>query len=141
MQLFPFSYQLATINSAAQVLGELFKTYDVIALKAPMGAGKTTLVAALAKHLGALDHVTSPTFSIMNQYKLGNGEALWHMDWYRIGSEDEAIDAGIEDTLFSGDKCIVEWPELFPRLLPSKTVFVGIKVGDDGLRTLDLLKE
>lgn len=90
----------------------------VIALHGPMGAGKTTLVSAVCRHLGVTDAVTSPTFSLINEYELPGGRPFYHIDLYRIRDEQEAEQAGIGECLHSGDYCVVEWPELAPDLLP-----------------------
>ena len=90
-----------------------------------MGTGKTTLIKQIAKNLGVMDSVSSPTFSIVNEHLLDN-EKLYHYDFYRLESLDEALDIGIEDYLYSGHWNFVEWPEKIPSLLPEKVMKVKI---------------
>ena len=137
MQTLPVHFTIQTINSAAATLFQLLQQNRIVALHAPMGAGKTTLVSYTVQLAGSTDAVTSPTYALMNQYTLPGGKMLWHMDWYRVEDESEAIEAGIEDTLLSGDYCLVEWPEKLPGLLPDHTLHLKIAVNEDGSRTLD----
>src|SRR5699024_10805645 len=101
-----------------------------------LGAGKTTFIAALCHALGAIDQLSSPTFSIINEYRLRGSEEhyLYHLDLYRINDEDEAIQAGIEDCLLSSSVCFVEWPEKIPNLLPEGTVHIYLTVEENGRR-------
>ena len=97
--------QLAEV---AEALLDALDGRTVVALRGEMGAGKTTLVRALAEHLGVEDQVTSPTFALVNQYEGANGERLFHFDFYRIDDEREAFDLGYEEYFYSGDLCLVE---------------------------------
>lgn len=106
-----------------------------------MGAGKTTFISALCKHLGAKDALSSPTFAIVNEYASSNNGTLYHMDWYRLKSEGEAIDAGIEDLLSSGCYCFVEWPENAPDLLGPDTLHLYLEVLDAQTRRLYIPEE
>ncbi|WP_374166023.1 tRNA (adenosine(37)-N6)-threonylcarbamoyltransferase complex ATPase subunit type 1 TsaE [Arcticibacter sp. MXS-1] len=96
-----------------------------------MGAGKTTLIKQLCALLGSEDTASSPTFSIVNEYKSGGG-VIFHFDFYRLKDESEAMDLGYEDYFYSGNYCFVEWPEKIPNLLPESYVEVAITV-DFGL--------
>lgn len=109
----------------------------VVALYGPMGAGKTTLVHAFCDALGVRDAVGSPTFSIINEYASPSGQ-VYHIDCYRLRSEGEAIDAGVEDCLYSGNWCFVEWPEKIPHLLPEDAAVVRLNVPDPAHRQLEL---
>lgn len=114
-----------------EVAEELLASLDgrtVVALRGEMGAGKTTLVRAVAEELGALDHVTSPTFALVNQYEGGAGERIFHFDFYRIEDEREAFDLGYEEYFYSGDLCFVEWPEKIEALMPDSVMEVTITV-------------
>lgn len=91
----------------------------IILFKGEMGAGKTTLIKILCEEMGIQEEVNSPTFSIVNEYQRGNGEMLYHFDFYRIEDEEEAYDFGYEEYFFSGHCCLVEWPEKIANLLPS----------------------
>ncbi len=106
-----------------------------IALRGSMGAGKTTLVHAFCDVLGVKDAVGSPTFSIINEYGTTAGP-VYHIDCYRLRDEQEAIDAGVEDCLYSGNWCFVEWPEKIPHLLPTDTMRIFLEQQEDGSRLL-----
>lgn len=122
---------------AAQFLSELGDN-KLIAFYAPMGAGKTTFTTAVCRALGvADDEVSSPTFSIINEYRTGAGESLFHFDFYRIESIAEAMDIGLYDYLDSGALCIMEWPENIEDILPEETVRVRISVEEDGSRVIE----
>ena len=103
-----------------------------------MGAGKTTFIHALCEGMGVKDVVSSPTFSIINQYKAGNGQTIYHMDLYRIKDESEALNAGVEDCLYSGNTCLVEWPEKAPGIFPDDTLHISITYVDDNTRKLQI---
>jgi tRNA threonylcarbamoyladenosine biosynthesis protein TsaE len=109
----------------------------VVALYGPMGAGKTTLVHAFCDVLGVADAVGSPTFAIINEYDYSGG-AIFHIDCYRLKDEAEAIDAGVEDCLFSGEWCFVEWPERIPHLFPPRTAIIRIGALNAAIRSVDL---
>ncbi len=106
----------------------------VVALRGEMGAGKTTLVSAIAELLGAEDSVTSPTFAIVNQYE-GTERRIYHFDFYRIENLREAYDFGYEEYFYSGDLCFVEWPERIEELLPDDVMTVTITVDSPTERT------
>lgn len=129
---------LASIDEvAAQFLSELGDN-KLVAFYAPMGAGKTTFTTAICRVLGVADDaVSSPTFSIVNEYKTRSGESLFHFDFYRIESTAEAMDIGLFDYLDSGSLCIMEWPENIEDILPEETVRVRISVREDGSRALE----
>jgi tRNA threonylcarbamoyladenosine biosynthesis protein TsaE len=110
----------------------------VIALYGPMGAGKTTLSAALIRKLGSMDIVSSPTFSIINEYLDSNGKPIYHMDWYRLRDEEEALNVGVEDPLYSGHWCLVEWPEKAENLLPHGVIKIQIDALDEKTRKVSL---
>lgn len=131
-------YRLDEISTAGAWLWELLQKNKVIALHGQMGAGKTTLVHSLCDLLEIKDPVSSPTFSLINEYILPNGEKINHIDLYRIRDEQEALDAGMEDALFSGAYCIVEWPEKAPGIFPDNSLHVTITVNHDLSRTINL---
>lgn len=115
---------------ADALLGEL-RGRSVVLFRGPMGAGKTTLISRIAAALGAQDTVTSPTFALVNQYEGEGGRRIYHFDFYRINSVEEALDLGYEEYFYSGDLCLVEWPEKIEPLLPDDAVTVTITVGED----------
>ena len=104
----------------------------------PSGAGKTTLIREIAAQLGATDTVTSPTFAIVNQYKGKGNRRIHHFDFYRINDIREAYDFGYEEYFFSGDLCLVEWPEKIEQLLPENVMTVRITVDSDTARTFEI---
>ena len=102
-----------------------------------MGAGKTTFITAVCKALGVEeDAISSPTFAIVNEYRMRSGEPLFHFDFYRIEHLEEALDIGLYDYLDSGALCLIEWPENIEGLLPEETLKVQIRVNPDQSRTL-----
>jgi tRNA threonylcarbamoyladenosine biosynthesis protein TsaE len=136
-------FHLSQLATAADALHRamLQKPTRVLALHGPMGAGKTTLTIALLRQLGSTDHGASPTFSIVNEYRLPAGEKLLHMDWYRLADEEEALAAGVEELLYSGAWCVVEWPEKAGGLLPENTLHAYLDVTGEQSRILHLPNE
>ncbi len=102
-----------------------------------MGTGKTTLIKALCAELGVKDLVSSPTFSIVNEYSAPSG-SIFHFDFYRIKNETEALDLGYEDYIYSGNYCFIEWPEKIENLLPEKSGIIHIRIGDKNARHITL---
>ena len=123
------SYSLSELSKVAGALLKAYGQKPIWAFQAPMGAGKTTLIAAICKEMGITDHVTSPTFAIMNQYD-ASGKLVYHMDWYRIQDEKEALRTGIEAALEEADQCFIEWPENAKGLLPDDTQVFQIEILD-----------
>ncbi|HCI55450.1 MAG: tRNA (adenosine(37)-N6)-threonylcarbamoyltransferase complex ATPase subunit type 1 TsaE [Bacteroidales bacterium] len=109
----------------------------LFAFSGPLGAGKTTIIKAICNYLGARDIVTSPSFTIVNEYKTLSNESLFHIDLFRIKSINEAFDFGIEEYIFSNNYCFIEWPELIEDILPDDTVKIKITVDDEGRRILE----
>ena len=124
------------IDRAAEEFLRKIGDRKLVAFFAPMGAGKTTFTTAICRALGVTDPVGSPTFAIVNEYMRADGEPMYHFDFYRINTLSEAIDIGLEDYLYSGCLCIMEWPENIEELLPEDTLRVDILVNPDGSRTL-----
>ncbi len=121
------NFKLREIHKAAKKFLDSNNNIHVFALYGEMGAGKTTFVHAVCDALGVKSVVSSPTFSIINQYT--NGEkTIYHIDLYRLKDEEEAVQAGIEDCLFSGNICFVEWPERAAGIFPEETLRVSISV-------------
>lgn len=130
-------FTLQELPSLAKELLEIIKQPRVISLDAPMGAGKTTLVHALCDALGVKDPVGSPTFSIINEYS-GDSGPVYHIDCYRLKSEEEAVDAGIEDYLEGNHWCFIEWAEKIPHLLPENLITLRIQVEDPQTRLIEI---
>ena len=108
-----------------------------VAFYAPMGAGKTTFTTAVCRALGVdSDAVSSPTFSIVNEYRAGDGSSIFHFDFYRITRIAEALDIGFYDYIDSGSLCLMEWPENIEEIIPEETLKVNINVSPDGTRVI-----
>ncbi len=110
----------------------------IFAFYGAMGAGKTTIIKAICESLGATDIVSSPTFTLVNEYKTSAGEILYHLDFYRIKKQEEVFDFGIEEYLAGDYYCFMEWPELVEELLPAETVRVRISVDKYEQRILSI---
>jgi tRNA threonylcarbamoyladenosine biosynthesis protein TsaE len=121
---------------AKKILAE--KPHKVILFHGNMGVGKTTLIKALAKELGVTDATSSPTFSLVNEYLAEDNQKVYHFDMYRLKSEIEALDMGIEDYLYSGNWCFIEWAEKIPNLLPDDFSTIILSQSVDGKRNLRL---
>lgn len=105
-------------------------------LEGQMGMGKTTFVRALCETLGSEDNISSPTFALVNEYRDDHDQPIYHFDFYRIKSEEEARDIGVEEYFYSGDLCLVEWPGLIPSFWPDEYMVIRITPGSDrDLRT------
>lgn len=130
------NFTLQHVKETAEKLLADSSNYKVFAFHGEMGAGKTTFIHALCEAINIIDVVSSPTFSIINQYKTNEGLTVYHMDLYRIKDENEAINAGVEDCLFSGNRCLVEWPEKAPGVFPDETLHLYITSIDDNTRKL-----
>jgi tRNA threonylcarbamoyladenosine biosynthesis protein TsaE len=126
----------ADLDRAAAEFLDKIGDNTLVAFFAPMGAGKTTFTTALCKVLGVTDPVGSPTFAIVNEYLRADGDYMYHFDFYRINKLSEAIEIGLDDYLYSGCLCIMEWPENVEELLPEDTLRVNITVNPDLSRTL-----
>lgn len=116
------------LEQAAEHLLKAHRNGRVFAFIAPMGAGKTTFIKQLCNALGVQDAMSSPTYSIVNEYRSAEDEPIYHMDLYRLESVDEALEIGIEEYLYSGHYVFIEWPQLVDDLLPEDAVQVAIKV-------------
>jgi len=122
-------------DAAEQFLADIAGS-NIIALYGAMGAGKTTLIKAICKALGVEESVTSPTFTIVNEYRTSEDEPIYHFDFYRIEKLAEAFDIGFEEFVESNNLCLIEWPEKVEQILPGNTLRVKIEVTDDGHRRL-----
>ena len=131
-------FPLEKIGETASVLLTKAAGYKVIAFHGEMGAGKTTLIHSICEALGVRDTVSSPTFSIINEYKTGAGEPVFHIDLYRLKDLEEAVNAGVEDCLYSGNLNLVEWPEKAPGLFPAETLHVYLSALNTNTRKLQI---
>ena len=129
---------LSFLPSAAQQFAAAMGDRTIFAFYGQMGSGKTTFIRALCEALGVTESVNSPTFAIVNEYLSGTGNPIYHFDFYRIKSLQEALDIGLEDYLYSGHLCLIEWPEYIEKLLPEETVKVAIEEQEDGSRIVKM---
>lgn len=125
---------IITINETARQFIEQIRENTVFAFNGLMGAGKTTFIKAICEELGVTETVNSPTFSIVNEYEGNNGRIIYHFDCYRINKIEEALEIGIEEYLYSGNLCFIEWAENIASLLPDSIVNVEIKELENGER-------
>jgi tRNA threonylcarbamoyladenosine biosynthesis protein TsaE len=128
---------LSDLPRVAEAVVEALDGRTVVLLRGGMGAGKTTLVSRIAALLGAEDAVTSPTFALVNQYE-GTEQRIYHFDFYRIDNIEEVFDLGYEEYFYSGDLCLVEWPEKIEPLIPDDAMVVRITAGDGEERIFEI---
>ncbi|MFN4892402.1 MAG: tRNA (adenosine(37)-N6)-threonylcarbamoyltransferase complex ATPase subunit type 1 TsaE [Bacteroidota bacterium] len=137
-----FLFHRSALSEAAQWLLGQIGTARVICFHGDMGAGKTTLIASICHQLGIEGTASSPTFPIIHEYgSAGESRSVYHMDWYRLNSADEAERAGVIDALCSGLYCLIEWPQKLPEIIPPGAIHVAIQVVDEDKRTLQLLNK
>ncbi len=130
-----------TLDEIQEVVKQILATprlKKVITFHATMGVGKTTLIKELVKQLGVNDTSSSPTFSLVNEYQTKEGETIYHFDLYRLNSEEEAYDMGIDEYFYSGNWCFIEWPEKTPNLIPIDHASIHMKTTKNGARELIL---
>ena len=128
-------YTLEQTDQIAAQLVQKYATHPVWVFQSPMGAGKTTLIAAIGRAMGIQQAMSSPTFSIMNEYEV-KGKLIYHMDWYRLESAAEARQAGVEAAMEEADLSLVEWPEKAPNLVPEHAVVFNIEFIDPDQRRI-----
>ena len=126
-------YRLSDIDAAARQFWQDFPSQTVFGFHGGLGAGKTTFIHALCRAKGVTGSMGSPTFSIINEYLCPAGK-IFHIDLYRLKDEEEALRAGVEDVLYSGALCLVEWPDRAPGIFPPDTVALRIRAIDRDLR-------
>ncbi|GAB3413233.1 tRNA (adenosine(37)-N6)-threonylcarbamoyltransferase complex ATPase subunit type 1 TsaE [Niabella aquatica] len=132
-------YTLSHIRETAEWVLDELQDQKVIALHGHMGAGKTTLISALCEYLGVTGGTSSPTFSIINEYPLtinNMDDSVYHIDLYRLKNEEEAIRAGVEDCIYSGSYCFVEWPERAPGIFPPETAHIYLYHENENKRSI-----
>ncbi|MEY3424670.1 MAG: hypothetical protein RL679_28 [Bacteroidota bacterium] len=127
---------LENIPATAQLFLEAFLHNKVFAFDGEMGAGKTTFISALLSAMGIQELEGSPTYSLVNTYDSAMYGKVYHFDVFRLKDEREAFDIGIEEMLYNGGICFIEWPEKIANLLPDNTIWVYIRKLDDNSRTL-----
>jgi tRNA threonylcarbamoyladenosine biosynthesis protein TsaE len=136
-----FSVSLNELNDFAVVFWQTAGDSKLFAFHGEMGAGKTTIITALCKQKGVKDIISSPTFSIINEYRFiegGEEKKIFHLDLYRLNSMEEIIQAGVEDAIYSGNICFIEWPEKAPEFLSENTIHVFIDMIDGTHRSVKI---
>lgn len=130
------TYTQQDLSNVSKKLLDQFSGQKVWLFVGEMGAGKTTLIKSVCQHLGVVDEMSSPTFSIVNEYRTKTDKEVYHFDFYRMEDQNEAVNIGIEDYFFSGDPCFIEWPEIITPFLPEKYLEISIKLVDSNTRHL-----
>ena len=118
------------LGQVADYLISLRNVSDIIAFYGTMGAGKTTLIKNLCHKMGVTDEVNSPTFAIVNEYVTIEGESVYHFDFYRIKKLEEVFEIGYDNYFYSGNLCLLEWPEMIDPLMPDRFIRVEIALGE-----------
>lgn len=131
------NYSLQEIPQIAKEIIEFSKNKTLL-FYGKMGVGKTTLIKEIVKQLGVEDNVSSPTFSLVNEYHTKNNKKIFHFDFYRINSEDEALDIGVEEYFYSNNWCLIEWPNKIENLLPLESVIITITQKGNFERTIEI---
>ena len=130
---------LTQLSSIASEIITFAEDCRIFLFYGEMGAGKTTLIKSLCEYLGTTEVVTSPTFSIVNEY-IGNGHKIYHFDFYRLKNQTEALDLGYEEYFYSDAYCFIEWPEKIPDLLPEHYISVQMQVTGNNSRQITVGK-
>ena len=133
--------ELSELDSVAASLLQIGEKVPVWLFNSSMGVGKTTLIKKLCELLGVKSIVQSPTFSLVNEYLTNKGLTIYHFDFYRIRSEVEALDIGIEEYFDSGGFCFVEWPEKIESLWPYPHLMINLNLDEEGYRVLEIREE
>ncbi|AUC84381.1 tRNA (adenosine(37)-N6)-threonylcarbamoyltransferase complex ATPase subunit type 1 TsaE [Polaribacter sp. ALD11] len=131
------NYSLENLSEIATVIITSVKNKTLL-FYGEMGVGKTTLIKEICKQLGVLDTISSPTFSLVNEYETSKKEKIFHFDFYRITDEEEALDMGIEEYLYNNDWCLIEWPQNVENLLPLESVEIHLSTLENGQRNMQL---
>ncbi|WP_439129633.1 tRNA (adenosine(37)-N6)-threonylcarbamoyltransferase complex ATPase subunit type 1 TsaE [Polaribacter sp.] len=131
------SYSLENLSEIATTLIASVKNKTLL-FYGEMGVGKTTLIKEICKQLGVLDNISSPTFSLVNEYQTSKNETIFHFDFYRITDETEALDMGIDDYFYNNDWCLIEWPENVENLLPLESAEIHLSILENGQRNIQL---
>ncbi len=131
-----------SLQELPQIATEIirFAEHKKVLFYGEMGVGKTTLIKEIVRQLGVSDNVSSPSFSLVNEYHTNNNEKVYHFDFYRIDKEEEALDIGVEEYFYGNCWCLVEWPNKVENLLPLKSLSIIITVNNKQQRTIELKK-
>lgn len=134
-------YRIKSLNEIGEVAEKFIADYSdkrIFAFYGSMGVGKTTFIKSLCKKLGVEDTVNSPSFAIVNEYNTQDNLSVYHFDFYRIESEEEAYDFGYENYFYSDSYCFIEWPERIDNLLPNTTIELHFSELEDGTRKIEV---
>jgi len=134
-----FTFTIDSIKQTCKQVWEVGKTHKVWAFYGEMGAGKTTFIHNLCEYLDVTSAISSPTYAIINEYESSKAGVIYHMDWYRLKDEEEALQAGVEDCLLSGHFCLIEWPERAADLLPDDCWRLWITLENEQTRRISSL--
>lgn len=139
--MYNMQWRAVTEDNLKKIATELLQNikYPIILFKGGLGAGKTTFIKSIVESIGTQDHVSSPTFSLVNEYETSKGK-IYHFDFYRIEDEEEAYDMGAEEYFYSDNYCFIEWPERVENIIPEEYHTVTINV-EDGERIIKLDNE
>lgn len=133
-----YSYRLEEIQDIAKRILDFCGEEKIWVFKGDLGAGKTTMIKSIAKEFGIEERVSSPTFSLVNEYLNGNGEIFYHFDFYRLDDPDEVLEIGVEEYFYSGCYCWIEWAEKIPGFLPLDFILIEIEISELGNRRITL---
>ncbi len=130
-----------SLSDLPKIAEELLKNNSskIVLFYGEMGSGKTTFIKQICKKLGVTDTISSPTFSIVNEYLTSSGETIYHFDFYRLNDESEALDIGVEEYFFSDNLCLIEWPEKINSLLPDKVIKVYLSENTNDTRNIKII--
>jgi tRNA threonylcarbamoyladenosine biosynthesis protein TsaE len=131
------NYSLENLAEIASLIIETAKNKTVL-FYGEMGVGKTTLIKEICRQLKVVDTISSPTFSLVNEYKTSKNVSIYHFDFYRITNQEEALDMGIEEYLYNNDWCLIEWPQNVENLLPLESVQIHLTTLENGQRNVQL---
>ncbi len=129
------------LSGIAQKIIELMEDDRILLMRGDLGAGKTSLVKELIKSLGSTDEGSSPTYSLVNEYLNEDGSNIYHLDLYRIEDKQELIEIGLEDILYSGSYCFIEWPDIAVDIIPEEAINLEIKTLDEHRRKILIFRE
>lgn len=132
---------LSEIENVAQQILSFAEDKRIFCFEGNLGAGKTTLIQAICNQLGVEEDMSSPTYSIVNEYKTKNGDVIYHMDLYRLKSLEEVLDTGIEDYFYENNYCFIEWPEVAKQILPDEIIQILIEKISENQRKLSIFMQ
>ena len=137
MQQSLFNYDITEIDKVSKIIIELIKQKNIVLFSGPIGSGKTTLIKNVMHDLGFYEHVSSPTFSVINEYVL-DYKMIYHMDLYRIKKVDELYEIGFEEYLRNGNLCLIEWPEIAIKMIEKDFIHIKLKEISKTKRSIEI---